>query len=485
MPLTLGLFLGITLALAFVAVVHRRWVRPLRVLRRAVAALAESNAKAEFDRLRHQVSTDDAVPLEAIGARLSEIESRLHNESLNLQTILGSMKEGVLVIDHSRKIRLVNPGLHRMLGLTGSPLNRSLIEVFRHHALNRAAQETLTDGQPQTLTLTVSNPSSGQHRAANRNLLVTLAALLPHGARAPVGAIVICHDVTELKKLETVRRDFVANVSHELRTPLSILSGYLETLLEPGGLDDPEAVRRFHTVMWKHAQRLNSLLEDLLTIAQFDSPNAALSLSKQPLQLQPFLGNLLERLAPAIAEKQARVRLDIADDVPPVDADESRLDQVFFNLLENALRHGTRNTPGAASPEICIAACFDPDTAHEVHLTVSDNGPGIPAGDLPHLFERFYRVHKDRSRDAGGTGLGLSIVKHLVGAHGGRVAVTSTPGRGTTFHVHLPLACSEKELEPNAHEDREQTTARQSAARSLPSNGGHAPAGSVVSAVGR
>jgi signal transduction histidine kinase len=224
-----------------------------------------------------------------------------------------------------------------------------------------------------------------------------------------------------------VRRDFVANVSHELRTPLSIITGYLETLID--GVPEPETARRFLRIMHKHAQRLNLLVEDLLALAQLESRK--LSLHFQPVSIVDCVQKVLERMETMISAIQAEVVVELSDSLPLIEADPFRLEQVVFNLLDNALKYGNR-----AGAKVVISARRDRE---DLILQVRDNGPGIPLSDQPHIFERFYRVYKDRSRDAGGTGIGLSIVKHTVQAHGGSVHVESHPGAGATFWVRLPL----------------------------------------------
>jgi len=219
----------------------------------------------------------------------------------------------------------------------------------------------------------------------------------------------------------------VANVSHELRTPLSIITGYLETLIEGGG--DPETNGRFLKTMHKHAQRLNILIEDLLSLSQLESRRV--SLNFEPVELGECVYKVVERLDTRICEVAAKVRVNIVGSLPRVEADAFRIEQVIYNLIDNALKHG-----GKLGVNVMVEAYSN---GREVIVAVHDDGPGVPLGDQPHLFERFYRVHKDRSRDAGGSGLGLSIVKHTVQAHGGTVALKSSPGAGATFTFSLPL----------------------------------------------
>ena len=364
----------------------------------------------------------------ALGDRLRDTHRQLGDESFNLQAILGSLAEGVLVVDAARKIRLANDSLHRMFDLTAPPHGRALMEVFRDHDLQETVRAALDDQAPQSRHLTLDVRAGGGY--VRKHFAVTAAPLRTTDSDGPPrGAIAIFHDISELKALEGVRRDFVANVSHELRTPVTIINGYLETLLD-GALDDRPEAERFLKIMWKHNQRLTLLIEDLLSLSQIESRQAA-GLQFERVDLRACLERVIERLEPAIAEKHAAVRLDLPDRLPPIEADAHRLDQVFFNLIENALKYGE-----AAHPEIHVRAQL---TAEDVNIAVTDNGPGIPAGDQPHVFERFYRVRKDRSRAVGGTGLGLSIVKHVVQAHGGQVWVESQPGRGATFRLRLPV----------------------------------------------
>ena len=348
--------------------------------------------------------------------------------TFDLQAILGSLTEGVVIVDAAQRIRLANGSVHRMFDLTTTPLERTLMEVFRDHDLQATVRAALEEQGPQSRQLTLDARQGAGY--ARKHFAVTAAALRSRDHERPRGAIAIFHDISELKALENVRRDFVANVSHELRTPVAIISGYLETLLD-GALRDPPVAEKFLNVMWKHNQRLTLLIEDLLSLSQLEGQRAA-GLRFERVHLRACLERVIERLEPAITEKNATVRLALPDGLPPLEADPHRLDQVFFNLIENALKYGE-----ALQPEISIGATL---TGDEALVTVADNGPGIPSADQPHVFERFYRVHKDRSRAVGGTGLGLSIVKHVVQAHGGQVSVESQPGRGAEFRVRIPIS---------------------------------------------
>ena len=245
------------------------------------------------------------------------------------------------------------------------------------------------------------------------------------------GAVILFRDITERRRTETMRRDFVANVSHELRTPLSILRGYLETLLENPEQPPAELLRIFE-VMERHSNRLNLLVDDVLSLARLEGPGMALDLTT--IRPALFLRGIMRDWEKKFAAKQIEAQLEAADDLPPLEADEARLQEVIYNLLDNAVKYS------AAGGKITVRAN---SADGQLDLSVSDNGAGIPAADLPRIFERFYRADKARHRELGGTGLGLSIVKHIAQLHGGSVEAESELGRGTTVRVRLPLAVTQ------------------------------------------
>ena len=341
-------------------------------------------------------------------------------EHFEVGEILASIPEGVFIVDTAMRIRLSNPGLAATFHMKSSPVGLSVVEAFGNADVHRLVQEGLAGGKPHRGEIAVE-----QGRTLRTfELSISPLELSPGHA----GAVVVVHNITRIKSLEEVRREFVASVSHELRTPLTIINGYLETLID-GGLDDRPMAENALGVMFKHADRLKRLVDDLLTISRAES--RSFRLETERLDLRELLRRVVEQFDGPIRAQGASVRITAGSEGLTLEADALRLEQVFINLLENALKYGNR--PGLR------IELYAERAGPSVHVQITDNGPGIPHEDQEHIFERFYRVHKDRSRESGGTGLGLSIVKNVVQAHGGTVSVRSIPGEGSTFQVTLPV----------------------------------------------
>jgi len=333
------------------------------------------------------------------------------------QALFNSMAEGVLILNPSDRIILINESLNFLFSLNADVRGQTVLEAFRlellAHLVKRLKEERSIRGFELELP-----------RLEDRWLQVNAAAVIDNQGTHH-GSILVFHDLTRLKQLENTRREFVANVSHELRTPLSLIKGFVETLLE-GAKDDAELATRFLRTIEKHTDRLTFLIEDLLTISRLESGRTAINL--QSMGLRDAVGRVLDDLQTRTAEK----RIKLVNDVPEsmtVRADANRLQQVLYNLVENAIKYG-RN-----EGHVSVGAKLLPENKAEVW--VHDNGHGIPPEAHDRLFERFYRVDRARSRETGGTGLGLAIVKHIVQAHGGEVWVKSEVGLGTTFYFTL------------------------------------------------
>jgi len=243
------------------------------------------------------------------------------------------------------------------------------------------------------------------------------------------GVVAVFHDISALKQAERIRRDFVANVSHELRTPITVIRGYAETLLSGALADDPERGDRFLGIINNHAQRLSTLISDLLSLSELEAGESVIK--TESVSLESALQQVLQLLEFKTEEKGLTVAVQGLKDLPEVLADRGRLDQVLMNLLDNAIKYSQEGGT------VTVSAALEGDL---VRVLVRDTGIGIPGKDLPRLFERFYRVDEARSRERGGTGLGLSIVKHIVQAHGGSVAVQSIQGKGAEFSFTLQKA---------------------------------------------
>jgi two-component system phosphate regulon sensor histidine kinase PhoR len=282
--------------------------------------------------------------------------------------------------------------------------------------------ETLRTGQPMQSELSLTNSQTN----TDRHLEVS-AVPIKGAADGTPGAVMLFHDITELKQLDQVRSDFVANVSHELRTPLSILRGYIETLL-----DNPKTsqrkLSRVLNVMERHSKRLGLLVDDLLSLAQLESSNTKLEVSE--VRVEELLSDVIRDWKEKLAAKNLKVIVDLGPGVETIRADETRLHEVLDNLLENAVKYSREGG------EIRLEAA---QRSGEIALSVGDGGIGIGKEDLPRIFERFYRADKARSRELGGTGLGLAIVKHIAQLHGGHVEAESELGKGTTIRVILPV----------------------------------------------
>jgi len=411
----LAAIVGSTIIIVYL--VWRKWIAPWR----EVEELAKQVGRGEKPRTFLIAGGSEArrvgVALENILTRQRDLDRQIGERATGQKAILSAMQDGLLVVDGQSRLALVNPAFCDLFAVGEDWLGAPLLESVRDPAVERIVGETLRQRKP----------SQGHLLIGRREFEMTS---VPMGADngAITGAVVLFHDITELKRADEIRRDFVANVSHELRTPLSILRGYIETMLDDAKMPRAECARILE-VMNQHSKRLGLLANDLLTLAQLESGRSTLELSE--IDLLRFFTDLVRDWNKKFAAKELKAVIDVADDCPSIPADEARLREVFDNLLDNAVKYS--NEKG----EIRLRAERRGDS---IALGVSDDGVGISTDDLPRIFERFYRADKARSRELGGTGLGLSIVKHIVQLHGGIVEAKSEPGRGATIRVLLPNA---------------------------------------------
>ncbi|HAJ57309.1 MAG TPA: PAS domain-containing sensor histidine kinase [Candidatus Omnitrophica bacterium] len=359
------------------------------------------------------------VELADIKAKLAERTKAQGSGQAQQEAILSSMAEGVLVLDKKGGIVLMNPSLRKNFFVDITPEGRKPLEVTRNIVVGDMADMVLKGQGKAVISREIS--VQGQEEKIFKVNGVPIVQ-----ADSVEGAILVFHDITELRRLERLRQDFVANVSHELRTPLSSIKGYAETLLE-GALDDKANARDFVGIIHHDSERLSKLIDDLLDLSKIES--GKMKMVFLPVELQGVIRRIAAVLENQAKSKAISVSVDAPAGLPKVMADESRLSQVILNLLDNAVKY----TPQGGS--VKISARIDNDF---VRVGVSDTGIGIPDEDVSRIFERFYRVDKARSRELGGTGLGLSIVKHIVSAHNGQVWVSSEPGKGSTFSFTIP-----------------------------------------------
>jgi two-component system, OmpR family, phosphate regulon sensor histidine kinase PhoR len=413
-----GAVLAIAVALVIGLFVSRRVTRPLRGMEDAARRMAEGD-------LTEAVPVAGADEIAALGIALNrtavalrEKIERLGDEQAKVRTILDGMTEGVVALDDRGRLLLLNPAARAMFGVgNGTAEGRPFLEVIRQKELLDLVEEVRASGAPARHELELGPP-------VNR-VVAARGAPVGIGPEAP-GVLLVLHDVTELRRLERVRSEFVANVSHELRTPLTCIKGYLETLLD-GALDDRDHARRFLEVAGTHAERLDRLIDDLLELSNIESGRVTMV----PKRLD--LSEVVAGVAAMFERQTTQSRQTLERVVPPglaVHADRDRLVQILVNLVDNAVKF----TPEGGRIRIEAETELD----GRVEVRVRDTGIGIPSTELPRITERFYRVDKTRSREVGGTGLGLAIVKHLVQAHGGELHIESALGHGTTASFTLP-----------------------------------------------
>ena len=406
--------LALVLAVFLSSIVAQRMSRVVRDL----TAAARKMTGGDLAVRTHVRGTDEvselAHALDQLAGSLSATMVELKGERDLQGRILEGMQEGVLVVDETGRVVLVNGALRNMLLLGPDARGRLLLEAIRHAELEELlGRATAAGGTTQgELDLPGLKP---------RRLLVHATSLVGEAG----GLLAVFVDVTDLRRLESLRRDFVANVSHELRTPVTALLSATETLRN-GALQTP-AAGRFLDIVDRNAHRLQDLIEDLLELSRLDAHQY--KLKKEPVDFTGLFGIVVGLFRERVEAKGVRLATRIAPDLAPFESDPRALEQVLVNLVDNAVKY----CPGGTT--VTLVAENDPDGG--LHLAVEDTGPGIDAKHLPRIFERFYRVDKGRSRDVGGTGLGLSIVKHLAEAMDGEVTVESTTGKGSTFFVRL------------------------------------------------
>lgn len=418
--IALGAVTAVALVLSyFLSMVASRSVR-------RIIAVAEQFRAGRFD-VRIPVASRDefgelATVMNDMAGRIEEELASTAAEKNRLDTILRGMGEGLLVTDTAGIVTHANPAFLAMFSLREAVEGKPLLDITRHPSLHDAFKAVTATGDEHQEEISLP--------AEEQTTVLTHWVPLQSGGKMH-GVVAVFHDITDIKRLEKIRSDFVANVSHELRTPITVIKGYAETVLDTLAEREGQTAR-FVGIIHRHADRLAALVNDLLALSELESKQFALQ--PVPVPVTAAVEQACALLEPKAEAKGIRIRRDFPLPLPKVLANLPRIEQVLINLIDNAVKY---------SPEggtITVSGCVEGEL---VKVSVTDRGAGIPPKDLPRIFERFYRVDEARSRDEGGTGLGLAIVKHIVQLHGGTVAVESVPGKGSTFSFTLRAASRE------------------------------------------
>jgi len=418
--------LGIGAALVAAFVLSSVLAAPLEQRVNAILEVARRYAAGDLRRPSPDYQDDEIGEIaRAMDAAVHELGRRvdeLSRDRTRMAAILGSMVEGVLVVDEQGRLQHVNDAARRMLRMDHDAINRTYVEAIRHPGIVAEIRAVLSGRQPQGLEFSLV-------RDITRTLVARVAPVVSAGR----GAVLVLHDITDLRRADQIRRDFVANVSHELRTPLTAIKGYVEALMDEP--DDEEARRRFLEIIQRHSSRMERLVADLLRLARIDAGQELADHAQ--CDVQALIASLVADFDKSAREKRQTIHVSVTPEACSLVVDTAKLHDILRNLIENAIAY----TPEGG--RIDIAATIA-DGRHQI--TVADNGPGIPPDDLTRVFERFFRVDKSRARP-GGTGLGLAIVKNLVNVLTGDVVASNRDSGGAVFTVRLPI----RELPEEAH----------------------------------
>ncbi len=417
-------FAGIAIFLAAAGLslwISRRISMPIEAMKQG----ANRFASGDLDYRLPMANTDEMAGLaDAMNRMAQQLRKRMidisqqHNE---IEAILASMREGLIALDSQQRVIKINVAAQDILGVSRDPeKNFSILELIRNRDLEQFIQEVISTETPTEKDITF-------HRNGSERTIHV------HGCRIygvqghDMGTLLMLSDVTQLRRLENIRRDFAANVSHELKTPLTAVKGFVETLLN-SPLDHTGETKRFLDIVEKHVNRLDAIIENLLTLARIEENGETNRIGKQTHSVKEIIQKAIELRRPEAEAKKIRIEW-LCDDASRMKMDSILFEQAAVNLLDNAIKY---------SPEGSVIRIEGRMEVSELKISFKDEGIGIEKKHIPRLFERFYRVDKARSRKLGGTGLGLAIVKHIIQAHGGHITVESAPGKGSTFTLHFP-----------------------------------------------
>lgn len=359
--------------------------------------------------------------LNRVAEQMEERIRALRRQRNELEAVLASMVEGVIAVDTEQNIININRAAGEMTGVEPSRARgRSIQETIRNPDIQKFVTEVLSKS-------TLLEKDIQIHRDGELHFMQAHGMLLYDGIGRSLGALVVLNDVTHLRRLENMRKDFVANVSHELKTPITSIKGSVETL-QDGAIENPGDASRFLAIIGKHAERMNAIVNDLLILSRLDQEDESSFIEQEPIHVCDILSSAVMDCEVKASEKQIGIEID-CDDSIKLNVNRRLLEQAVVNLIDNAIKY---SDPGR---RVYLSAVVEEG---EARIIVRDNGMGIPKENQSRIFERFYRVDKARSRKLGGTGLGLAIVKHIAKVHGGQATVESAPGKGSSFTIHLP-----------------------------------------------
>ena len=413
----LGLLFALGLAFILSYIVTSNIIKPINRIIQVSRKFAEGDFSQKIiSRSRDEIG-ELALTLNKMAQDLEDKIKEIRQQNQELAAIFNSMIEGIIVVDKTSRIVSINPAIEKIFGVSKEDAQgKSFLETIRNNEISEIINKVLSNGKVLSVEITLVLP-------VQRIFEVNATPIFENDMVS--GCLAVIHDITEIRRLETVRRDFVANVSHELKTPLTSIKGFVETLLE-GALDDKKNNRNFLTIIQNHAERLNSLVNDLLSLSNLESKDMPLEIG------EVNLAHVVDEVILGFGSQLKKNNVEITNGLAPnimAKADKDKIRQVFTNLIDNAIKFNKKNG---------LVSIHAEELNGKIKITIEDYGVGIPEKDIPRIFERFYRVDKARSRELGGTGLGLSIVKHIVELHGGSVGVKSTEGLGSKFFFTLP-----------------------------------------------
>jgi two-component system phosphate regulon sensor histidine kinase PhoR len=401
-----------------------RWLsKPLEILRTDAERFADGNFEGTLPVPHWEEIGDLAQAMNKMALRLDERSLTILEQRMEVEAILSSMEEAVMAVGPESRILKLNQAMAELFRLDPqTSRGRKVQEVIRNQEFNLFVSDALSQMASGDANITLYNPEPVY--------LLARATRLRDGSGNNVGAVFVLNNITEIRRLENVRREFVANVSHELRTPITSIKGFVETL-QAGAIDEPEDARHFMQIIARQTERLGNIIEDLLTLSKIESGQEEIKLGMEKRQIRQSLLRTVKNCEEHAHRREITIDLDCPD-ILEARIHPNLFEQAVFNLLENAIKYSN------ASSTVWVKA-YAQDEGASVRIDVIDEGRGIPGTHLERLFERFYRVDTARSRDMGGTGLGLSIVKHIVSAHNGTVLVESEVDEGSTFSIVIPV----------------------------------------------